>query len=213
MMHKLIAGYQQFRAEVFPRKQGLYAKLADGQSPPFLLITCSDSRVLPQEFTGAGVGDIFEDRCLGNIIPEPGCGENETDAVIEFAMAELGVEHVIVCGHTRCAAMNALLNPEAVERLPAVRAWLRNADETLEVVREKYPDLRGGALLDATVRENVLVQLGRLRRMPCVAPRVAAGTLSLHGWVFEIEHGRVVEYDPRVGRFVVLPWAYKPSSY
>jgi carbonic anhydrase len=211
-MLRLVAGYQQFRTQVFPRKHALYEKLADGQSPPYLLITCSDSRVLPQEFTGTGVGDIFEDRCLGNIIPEPGRGENETDAIIEFALAELKVRDVIVCGHTRCAAMNALLHPETLERLPAVAAWLKNAEETLEVVREKYPDLSGKELLDATVRENVLVQLGRLRRMPCVADQIAAGRLSLHGWVFEIEHGRVVAYDPRVGKFVVLPYAYKPSS-
>jgi carbonic anhydrase len=212
-MKRLIEGYQRFRAQVYPRKHELYEQLAVGQNPRYLIITCSDSRVLPQEFTSTGVGDMFEDRCLGNIVPEPGHGENETDAVIEFAMVEVGVKHLIVCGHSRCAAMNALLHPEVHERLPAVSAWLKNAEETLDAVRRKYPALQGEALLEATVRENVLVQLGRLRRMPCVAARLAAGQVYLHGWVFEIEHGRVVEYDPRLDTFVVLPHAYKLMPY
>src|SRR5262249_12918649 len=162
-------GYQKFRTEVFPRKQELYQNLARGQAPHYLFVTCSDSRVFPQEFTGAGVGDLFIDRCLGNIIPEPGRGETETEAIAEDTVVALGVKHIIICGHSNCGAMKGLLHPEALANMPTVAAWLKNARETLEAVRRKHPHLQGEALLEATVRENVLVMLDRLKRTPCVA--------------------------------------------
>lgn len=211
-MHRLVDGYVAFRSTVFPQKFDHYNQLGGGQNPGFLMITCSDSRVLPHHFTGAEEGVIFEERSLGNIVPELGSGEIEAIAVVEYAVAVLKVHHVIVCGHTDCGAMKGLLNPELLRDAPTVAEWVGHASETLEVVRRKYPHLEGDELLDAAVHENVLVQLNRLRRLPFVTKRLAAGDLFLHGWVFEIEKGRVVAYDPRVGRYLPLAEAYAPTA-
>jgi carbonic anhydrase len=211
-MHKLVEGYIRFRSTVFPRKFAHYDRLGAGRNPDHLLITCSDSRVLPHEFTDATEGDLFEERSLGNIVPTPESGEIEALAVVEYAVVMLQVRHLVVCGHTDCGAMKGLLDPDLIREMPTVAAWLANAQETLEVVRRKHPHLQGDELLDAAVHENVLVQLNRLRRLPFVHKRLASGALYLHGWVFEIEKGRVVEYDPRVGQYVPLPEAYRPTG-
>jgi carbonic anhydrase len=211
-MHKLVEGYIQFRSTVFPEKVGHYDRLGDGQNPDYLFITCSDSRVLPHQFTGATEGVLFEDRSLGNIVPPPESGLIEALAVVEYAVMALDVRHIIVCGHTDCGAMKGLLDPTLIKDMPTVVSWVEHAQETLDVVRRKYPHLQGAELLDAAVHENVLVQLNRLRKLPYVHRRLAAGQLYLHGWVFEIEKARVVEFDPRVGRFVPLPEAYRPTG-
>lgn len=208
-MKKLVAGYRRFHARVFPQKRRLYAKLADGQKPQYLIITCSDSRVQPLEFTGSNPGDIFEERCIGNIVPLPGTGEHEAVAAVEYALIALGVKHIIICGHSQCGAMKAILDPESVTLMPVVAAWLKGASKTLEAVERKYGHLEGEELLEATIRENVLVQLDHLRKQPSVAERLADGRLEVHGWVFDIEHGRVIAYDPRLDRFVPLTEAYE----
>lgn len=207
-MQKLVDGHRLFRSHVFPQKQAFYRDLATGQSPRTVFITCSDSRVQEAEFVSAGPGDLFIDRSLGNIVPDPGGPETEATAVIEYAVVALGVEHVVVCGHSNCGAMRALLDPDSLKELPIVAAWLKNAGPTLENVRARHGHLEGKALLDATIRENVLVQLDRVRRQPCVIPRLAEGRLTLHGWVYEFETGEVHAHDPRTGRFLPLDEAY-----
>ncbi len=207
-MNSLIHGYIRFRSHALPQRRKLYKKLAEGQTPSYLFIACSDSRVSPHDFTSAGPGDLFMDRSLGNIVPAPGGHETEATAVVEYAVKALGVSHIIVCGHSQCGAMKALLDPGSLKDLPTVAAWLENAGDARAAVERKYGPLEGEALLEATIRENVLVQLDHLRRQPCVAPRLADGTLQIHGWVFEFEHGQVVAHDPRVDRFVPLIEAY-----
>ena len=203
-MLKLIDGHRLFLSHIFPQKQGFYRELAAGQDPRFLFIVCSDSRVQPTEFLMAGPGDLFSDRSLGNVVPEPGSGETEASAVIEYAVVALKVDHVIVCGHSNCGAMKALLDPGLVAGMPTVARWLDHARPTLEAVERKYGHLGGQELLDATIRENVLVQLDHLRRQACVAPRLADGRLQIHGWVYDLETGRVSAHDPRTGQFLPL---------
>jgi carbonic anhydrase len=173
-----------------------------------MFLTCADSRVDPLDFTGTNAGDMFMERSLGNIISEPGSEGTESTSSIEYAVVALGVEHVIVCGHSQCGAMKALLDPDLLAGLPTVSTWLAGAAKTHEIVARKYPHLSGDELLSATVQENVLVQLDHVRRQPSVGPRVLDGRLQIHGWVFEIEHGRVIAYDPRADAFVPLTQAY-----
>jgi len=207
-MKYLSEGYHHFRTHIFPRKQPLYVELASGQSPRYLFITCSDSRVQPYEFTQSDAGDLFMERSLGNLVPRPGRGEHEALAAIEYAVIALDVEHIIICGHSRCGAMNGLLHPETLREMPMVAAWLSNAEETLEAVKGKYAHLQGDDLLEATIRENVILQVEHARRLPFVAPRVEQGRLKVHGWVYEFEHGEVIVHDPRTGSFVSLDDAY-----
>jgi carbonic anhydrase len=203
-MDKIIQGFRRFRVEYFPRHRSFFEKLAEGQHPRYLFITCSDSRIQPHLLTQTAAGDLFELRNIGNIIPPHGWNQTEAEAVIEYATAVLGVEHVIVCGHSDCGAMKAMLHPEKLVNLPSVAGWLTHAEETRTRVLQKYAHLSGADLLSAAIRENVAVQLERLRHMPVIAPRLADGRIQLHGWVYEIETGDIQMLDPRTEQFASL---------
>jgi carbonic anhydrase len=207
-LKRLVDGYRRFHSHVFPQKRKLYETLALGQSPRFLFITCADSRLDPHEFTSTRAGDMFMERSLGNIVPPPGSGGTETTSSIEYAVEALKVEHVIVCGHSACGAMKALLDPALLRGMPTVAAWLAGAAQTREQVARTYAHLTGDELLKATVRENVLVQLDHVRQQPSVMPKLAKRRLQVHGWVFEFERGEVVAYDAAIGDFVPLTQAY-----
>ena len=125
-------------------------------------------------------------------------------ATIEYAVAMLGVKHVIVCGHTDCGVMRALLHPESVEDLPAVKSWMIQAETTRRIVRENYSDLKGEELLVTTIQENVRIQLDHLKTHPAVAVRLRRRTLTLHGWVYSIPTGDIWAYDEDKDVFVSL---------
>jgi carbonic anhydrase len=205
-MHKLVRGVQTFRRAVFTAHRDTYQRLRDRQAPETLFITCSDSRVAMEALTQTGPGDIFVLRNAGNLIPPFGAGSGGEAATIEYAVTGLAVKHVVVCGHSRCGAMRALLDPAGLAELPVTARWLRHAEATRQVVRSKYT-----GLLDfddrwlATVEENVLIQLEHLKTHPSVAAGMAAGELSLYGWVFDLEHGQVRNYDPAREEFFPLP--------
>jgi carbonic anhydrase len=207
-MHSLIYGYIRFRSHAYPQKRKLYSKLAKGQSPQYLFVTCCDSRVAPHDFTSAGPGELFVERSLGNVVPAHGGRETGATATVEYAVEALNVRHIIICGHSQCGAMKAILDPDSLKGMPNVRAWLASAGDARAAVARKYGPLEGEELLDATIKENVLVQLDHVREHPSVAPRLADDRISVHGWVFEFEHGRVLAHDPRVDRFVPLIEAY-----
>ncbi len=200
-MQKLAHGVHKFQQEVFGAHRELFTKLAEKQAPHTLFITCSDSRISPNLLTQTAPGEIFILRNAGNIVPSYGGQIGGEAATIEFAVAGLGLEHIVVCGHSNCGAMKALLEPETVRDLPAMRSWLANAEVTRRVVAENYPDRCGDDLLNVVTQENVLAQLESLRTHPAVASRIAAGTLHLHGWVYKIPTGEVFAYDPAEGQF------------
>ena len=211
-MQKLIAGIHQFRTENFRPLQGLFEKLARGQTPETLFITCSDSRIDPNLLTRSKPGELFILRNAGNIVPPHSTAAGGEAATIEFAVAGLGVKDIIVCGHSHCGAMRGLLEPESVAALPALSHWLTHAETTRRIVRDNYGHLAGDLLLTATVEENVLVQLENLRTLPAVASRLVKGDLHLHGWVYKIETGEVFAYDTAAGQFVPLAEYHYPAS-
>jgi carbonic anhydrase len=194
-MQKLIHGHSKFKNEIYTQRRQAYQKLAEGQNPEALFITCSDSRIDPNLITGTAPGDMFILRNVGNLIPPHGWGEACSEAVIEYAVVALGVKDIVVCGHSNCGAMKAILHPEHLTKLPSVAAWLVHAEETKARVQQRHGGLTGIDLLNAAIRENVLVQLERLKSLPSVAPRLADGSLDLHGWVYNIGDGEVVAYD------------------
>ncbi|MGW7493893.1 carbonic anhydrase [Streptomyces luteogriseus] len=168
-----------------------YRKLAEGQYPEALFITCSDSRVIPAMITGARPGEIFELRNAGNIVPpygRPGaCGEAAT---IEYALEVLGVQDIVVCGHSHCGAMGALKSGDDLSSLPGVDAWLRLARPELTSVLETAPD---DPSLPEVSQGNVVNQLAALRSYPVVRQRLDSGRLRLHGWYYEVDTGFVHE--------------------
>lgn len=204
-MQKLVRGIHKFQNEVFASQRALFERLAKGQSPETLFITCSDSRISPNLLTQTEPGELFILRNAGNIIPPHGAAAAGGEAAtIEFAVAGLGVRDIVVCGHSGCGAMAALVTPGKAAELPALGSWLVHAEATKRIMQLNYGHLAGEALITATVEENVLVQLEHLRTHPAVAARLARGDLYLHGWVYKLETGAVFHYEPDQGQFLPL---------
>ena len=200
-MQKLVQGIHQFQTKIFGTHRALFEQLdREGQAPETLFITCSDSRISPNLITQTQPGELFILRNIGNLVP-PYETMGGTAAGIEFAVASLQVKDIIVCGHSNCGAMKALLEPAQTGEMPATRAWLAHARTTERIMWESYGHLQGSDLLHATVEENVLVQVDNLRRHPVVAKGVACGTLRLHAWVYKIETGEVFAFDPQRGQY------------
>lgn len=203
-MQKLIDGIHQFRAETFENEREHFERLAKGQSPEVLFITCSDSRINPNMLTRAKPGELFILRNAGNIVPAyTGVATGEC-ATIEYAVTVLNVKDIIVCGHSHCGAMAGLLSPERLSAVPNVAAWLKNADSTRAIVAENYVGLSEENQVKAAIQENVLVQIENLRTHPSVAARLARGALRLHAWVYKFETGEVFAYDPRDGQYALV---------
>jgi carbonic anhydrase len=203
-MEKLIKGIHQFQNKICSTQREQFHRLADGQKPEVLFITCSDSRINPNLITQTEPGELFIIRNAGNIVPPFGAANGGEGATIEFAIVGLGVQHIVVCGHSHCGAMQGLLVPESLNSMPTVRSWLAHAEGTRWIARQKYSDLSSDALLNVTIQENVLVQLENLRTHPAVAAALAGGLLSLHAWVYKIETGDVFSYDSEQGQFLTL---------
>lgn len=203
-MQKLEAGVHHFQANYFASNRRLFENLAEaGQRPETLFITCSDSRVVPNLITNAAPGELFIIRNVGNIVPVLGGPVGGVAAAIEYAVEILNVDNVIVCGHTNCGAIDAILHPERVAHLPAVSRWLAESSRFFqESFEERYGKLAPEARMTAAVQENVLVQLENLRTVECVARKLDAGTLKMSGWVFTIATGDVFDYDPVSEQFL-----------
>jgi carbonic anhydrase len=107
--------------------------------------------------------------------------------------------------------MQGLLNPDLIQSLPDVSAWLLHAEMTRRIIKDNYSQLEGEALLNATIEENVLVQIENLRTLPSVGSRLVRGDLHLHGWVYVIETGEIFAYDVEVGQFAKLAEHHTPD--
>jgi carbonic anhydrase len=192
------------RARSFKRRVDFesdeYRKLAGGQCPEALFITCSDSRVIPALITGARPGEIFELRNAGNIVPphDPEGASGEA-ATVEYALEVLGVQDIVVCGHSHCGAMGALKSGEDLSELPHVGSWLELARPRLAPVLDADED---DPSLPELAQRNVVNQLAVLREHPCARRRIEEGRLRLHGWYYEVDTGLVHELDED-GRFRV----------
>lgn len=204
-MQKLVRGIHEFQVNYFATNRALFQELATRQSPETLFITCSDSRVIPELITSAAPGDLFIVRNVGNVVPSHLSGvKGGVAAAIQYAVEFLKVQNIIVCGHTGCGAMEAILNPERLANLEFVRRWLEQTDQIRAIMARQYPELEGAARLTAAVEENVLVQLENLRSYPFIERRLQSKEVQLSGWVFQIATGEVYEYDPGAHEFTLL---------
>lgn len=204
-MEHVLERATRFRDQVFPQQQALYRRLAsDGQSPKALMISCADSRVVPELITQAAPGDLFVCRNAGNIVPPFSQANGGVSSAVEYAVMALGVRDIVVCGHSDCGAMKALSNPEALARMPNVAAWLRHAQAAHSVVCCAYHGLNDAEAARVLALENVVVQINHLRTHPSVASAVARGELTLHGWFFDIETGDILALDGDSGQFATV---------
>lgn len=207
-MQKLIEGIHKFQEKEHGRYQELFHRLSrDGQKPHTLFITCSDSRVLAELITQSQPGDLFVVKNVGNIVPADGTGDpNSTAAAIEFAVQSLGVSDVVVCGHSQCGAMGALLNgvPDS-SQMPHLENWIELAAPVRKLIKTDYAHLSDGEeRVAAAAEENVLFALENLHTYPSVAKGLAEGTLHLHGWFFRIETAEIYAYDTTTQQFQTI---------
>jgi len=203
-MKAIIDGVLKFQKNEFSSRRNYYKALAKGQSPKTMMITCSDSRINPHMITQTEPGELFVLRNAGNIVPAHAVGGNGDAGTIEYAVSALGVEDIIICGHSHCGAMAGLLNRDSLDDLPATRNWIKHAEATRCVVEHKCNHLKGEKLLLETIKENVLVQLNNLRTLPVVSAGLVMGKLRLHGWVYIIETGEVLCYSNTYNQFSLL---------
>ncbi|GAA1282032.1 carbonic anhydrase [Saccharothrix xinjiangensis] len=180
---------QQARTHSLRRTPGTGRRLAGGQSPTALFITCADSRIVTTAITGAEPGNLFELRTAGNVIPayDPDSASGEI-ATIEFAIVQLGVSEVVVCGHSHCGAVAALHSDRAaLDHLPNMRRWLASHAGF-------SPCAEPDRALRAEGQRHVLAQLAALHDYPFVRERVDSGAVRLHGWFYDIESGEVLAH-------------------
>lgn len=203
-MKKLIKGLHKFRTEIFPIKKDFFQDLVKGQSPEALFITCSDSRINPHLVTSADPGELFILRNAGNIIPVYGQGSSE-EATIEFALGELKVKNIIICGHSYCGALQAAGDLKKIEYAPSLLRWIqKNIEPSFELVKKNYDSLDQQAFFNVLVQEHVLKQLENLKTHPFVKAATEENNLRLHGWVYNFETGEIVAFDPEDGQFNLL---------
>jgi carbonic anhydrase len=191
----------------------LFGTLAGGQSPEVLFITCSDSRIDPNLLTGSDPGDLFICRNAGNVIPPHSNETGGMTASIEYAVAVLGVRHIIVCGHTDCGAVKGALDMDGLNGLPHVKEWLGHCRSAMEIVRERNGINSGACLghehLNEAIEENVLQQVQHLRTHPVVAAKLATGKVEIHGWVYNIETGGIRSSSQSGTRFLEFEDRYQ----
>ena len=205
-MLKLVQGVINFHEKVLPELSAQFADLAAGQSPDTVMVACMDSRVVPNLFASTNPGDLFVVRNPGNLIPPFDQVSEETHLGSEAAAIEIALQHnvkdMIICGHSRCAAMAALLSDDVIK--PGVRRWIRHA-----LGAKRQLDLgsaydRSLPLPDQLSQLSVMAQLHHLQSYPDVADHLATGALRLHGWWFDIGSGNVFNFEPEENRFVVI---------
>lgn len=177
-------GFKKFKEEKLPSMKEELDQLKNGQSPKILFITCSDSRICPNELTQTKQGELFVIRNAGNTIPHFDEGKTTSDAAtLEYAVEVLGVEEIVVCGHSHCGAMGALMGgvgtefkmiPSYLDRLVPLKKELEGMD----------------ANVDTFIEKNVGYQIRNIRSYPFVQQALQKG-LKIYGWVYSIETGDV----------------------
>lgn len=196
ILQQLKDGVRRFQTDVYPQQAEMFAQAAsEKQAPHTLFITCADSRIDPIAITSSSTGEIFVARNIGNMVPAYGEMLGGVSAVIEFAVTSLGVRHIVICGHTHCGAMQGLLNPESVAKMPTVKTWLHNAHAALRVAETLHEQANHtGTDCDLTnilTEQNVLLQMQHLKTHPSVAGAIAKRELTISGWIYSIGTGEV----------------------
>ncbi|WP_204055858.1 SulP family inorganic anion transporter [Microbispora corallina] len=202
-MPDLLHGTREFQRRTAPLVRPLLHRMARGQTPSHLFVTCADSRIVPNIITASGPGDLFTVRNVGNFVPRAPSAppDDSVAAAVEYAVTVLGVRTITVCGHSGCGAMAALLGE--VPDLPALRSWLRHGRQSLARFVAHPGDEDDAGPLDRLCRVNVIQQLDNLRTYPFVDALVRSGDLELAGLYFDIGAARVHLLDRE--RFTPVP--------
>ena len=210
--NSLISGHASFK-DSFDKNQHRWTGLVgEGQRPQVLWIGCSDSRVIPEQITSAEPGDLFVLRNIANVVPPYGTTGDAASAALEYAVLELEVQHIIVCGHSYCGGVRAIMDHgglRGASHLARWVSWILPAVSQAEALglpeEERYIE---------TIKANVLLQRGNVEGYPHVSRALKAGQLQVHAWLFDLESGILIAYDDAAGRWmdVELPSDEQTSS-
>jgi carbonic anhydrase len=174
----------------------------DGAKPKTFFLTCADARIVPDLITASGSGDLYTVRNVGNLVPgDP--ADRSVDAALEFAVNQLRVSSVVVCGHSSCGAMTQLLqDTRAAGDRPAtaLNGWLDHASDSLVAYRDRHParasaQAGGFGEVDQLSVVNVAVQVERLAQHPILAPAMASGALQVVGIFFDMSTSHVYQVN------------------
>ena len=190
-------GYERFRRE-FDRDKAFFKGLATKKQKPRLLwIGCCDSRVVPAQITSADPGELFEIRNIANTVPPAGSDDDSVGAAIEYALDHLGIDDIVVCGHTGCGGIQALAEPIPPGTEAHLGRWVEYTRKAHDLVRAAHVPAAERSI--ETIKAHIHFQLDNLLTYPLVSAGVAAGKVSIHGWLYDMEKGEILAYDPETG--------------
>jgi carbonic anhydrase len=192
-----VEGYERFRLE-FERDRAFFKGLANRkQKPKLLWIGCCDSRVVPSQITSADPGELFEVRNIANCVPPSWAEDDTVGAAIEYALGHLGVDDIVVCGHSGCGGIQALAEPIPPGQEAHLGRWVEYTRRAHQLVAAaRVPEAERMA---ATIRAHIQFQLDNLMTYDIVAQGVAEGRIGIHGWLYDMELGEILAYDPKTG--------------
>jgi len=173
-------------------------------------VACSDSRVVPNLFASSDPGDLFVVRNVGNLIPpclqvSPETPRGSAAAALEYAVCNLKVKNVIICGHSECGGMRALLEGEAnVATTTHLHDWLRHGEDTVQEFKRGRVVTPGLTPINQISQINVLVQMLHVGTYPFISERMASGEIQIHGWWFDIARADVFAYEPEDKAFALV---------
>jgi carbonic anhydrase len=202
---QLIQGFQRFREQHFEKHDTLYQQLVtEGQTPQVLVVACCDSRVDPALVFDCDPGDLFVIRNVANLVPplEGHSGHHGTTAAIEYGVSTLGVKHIVVLGHAHCGGIDALVKTGGVGTPGSyIDDWMSLVESARAEVIAEMPHAPIEEQERACEQRSILVSLKNLKTFPWIRERVEDGSLMLHGWYFDIEHGQLLNYDATTRSF------------
>lgn len=192
-----IEGHARFRAR-FDKDRAFFENLASAKQKPRLLwIGCSDSRVVPAQITGADPGELFEIRNIANSVPPARSWDDSVGAAIEYAIVHLGIDDIVVCGHTGCGGVGALLDADDIESDGHLARWIDLTRPAHALIRAA--GITGVERHDETAKAHVQFQIDNLLTYPRVAEGVATGRIAVHGWLYDMSEGKLLSYDADEG--------------
>lgn len=202
---KLLEGFQRFKQQYFGDDNRLYASMLKGQPAKTLMLACCDSRVDPAILTDCDPGDLFTVRNVANLVPpsEHDGQHHGTSAALEFAVNSLEVENIIVMGHANCGGIKALWEDNDDSQSQFIHPWVSIAQPAKDWVKHKLSSATEEVQIKACEQRAVLESLANLMTFSCIRQRVEQGSLSLHGWYFDIPAGELLCFNSQTGAFEI----------
>jgi len=203
---KLLDGFKRFHKQYFGNDGQLYASMKNGQPAKTLMVACCDSRVDPAILTDCDPGDLFTVRNVANLVPPSENDDNHhgTSAALEFAVNSLQVENIIVMGHAGCGGIKALWEDDGSDQSQFIHRWVSIADSAKQWVKDTLSSSSAEIQIKACEQRAILESLANLMTFECIRERTENGSLTIHGWYFDIPTGDLLCFNPNTGAFEVV---------